>query len=319
MKGILEKTSRGWIVKTILAKGQEAHMVRVYPLVKVNVDALEPCVLGEYGEVDFEIEHQYNEVFNRAETMARLSSPMPNTNRLDKLETLAKLLAKTWFYCDWRWESPNERVMQMLMQDLGLYPFKDEDEMIQQTKIDEGLDKQLYKEASIRIPAYGKLSKDLVENKTPKDPFDLICDDPDCKHCAEDIAQMEDDGLTDDEWLIKEKHKEIEATAVGFAEWIGEREWMSIWVEDKWMWEYQEEVNSNHPYFGYKTNEQLFELYKTDKTPTPSITLKERVVGVLKYHSIKAKEGHVVEECDFEELADNLISCFEQFGPQNKS
>jgi len=60
-------------------------------------------------------------------------------NRKDKLETLAKLLAKTWFYCDWKWESPNERVMQMLMQDLGLYPFKDEDEAIQQTQVDDEL------------------------------------------------------------------------------------------------------------------------------------------------------------------------------------
>ena len=89
--------------------------------------------------------------------------------RADKLETLAKLLAKCWFYCDWRWENPNERVMQMLMQDLGLYPFKDEDEMIQQTKIDEGLDKQLYKEASMRIPTYGKLSEDIVESKIEDD------------------------------------------------------------------------------------------------------------------------------------------------------
>ena len=33
--------------------------------------------------------------------------------------------------------------MQMLMQELGLYPFKDEDEMIQQTKVNDDLYKQL--------------------------------------------------------------------------------------------------------------------------------------------------------------------------------
>lgn len=84
-------------------------------------------------------------------------------NRKDKLETLAKLLAKIWFYCDWKWESPNERVMQMLMQDLGLYPFKNEDEMIQQTQVDD----VIYKEASKTVHPYGKISEDLVENHIP--------------------------------------------------------------------------------------------------------------------------------------------------------
>ena len=53
-----------------------------------------------------------------------------------RLETLAKLLAKTWFYGEWEWENPNERIQQMIMQDLGYYPFKDEDEMIRKTKVD---------------------------------------------------------------------------------------------------------------------------------------------------------------------------------------
>jgi hypothetical protein len=48
----------------------------------------------------------------------------------------------------------------------------------------------------------------------------------------------------------------------------------------------------------------------------PSITLKERVVGVLKIHSIEKPEdwSYIIEQRDFEELADNLIKCFEQFG-----
>ena len=62
--------------------------------------------------------------------------------RNKKLETLARLLGKTWFYGEWKYETPNERVMQMLMQELGLYPFKDEDEMIQQTKVNDDLYKQ---------------------------------------------------------------------------------------------------------------------------------------------------------------------------------
>jgi len=63
-----------------------------------------------------------------------------------KLHTLAKVLAKVWFYEDLEAQTPNERVLQMLMEDLGLFPFKDEDDMIAATKVDENL----YKEARER-------------------------------------------------------------------------------------------------------------------------------------------------------------------------
>lgn len=56
-----------------------------------------------------------------------------------KFETIAKLFAKNMFYGNWQWETPNERVITMLMQDVGLYPFKDEDEMISKTPVDESL------------------------------------------------------------------------------------------------------------------------------------------------------------------------------------
>lgn len=46
-----------------------------------------------------------------------------------------------------------------------------------------------------------------------------------------------------------------------FVNWIARNNWMSIWVKDKWMWEYQEEVSSGHPWVGYFTEEQLFKLY----------------------------------------------------------
>ena len=59
--------------------------------------------------------------------------------RNEKLDALARLLGKVWFYGDWKWETPNERTMQMLMQEAGYYPFKDEDDMIQHTKVDEQL------------------------------------------------------------------------------------------------------------------------------------------------------------------------------------
>lgn len=69
-----------------------------------------------------------------------------------RLETLAKLLAKTWFYGEWEWENPNERIQQMIMQDLGYYPFKDEDEMIRKTRVDEDLYKEAVDKVALRNP-----------------------------------------------------------------------------------------------------------------------------------------------------------------------
>jgi len=66
----------------------------------------------------------------------------------EKFETIVKLFAKQMFYGDWEWETPNERVITMLMQEIGMYPFKSEDEMISKTKVDENL----YAEAAKRIP-----------------------------------------------------------------------------------------------------------------------------------------------------------------------
>ena len=65
-----------------------------------------------------------------------------------KMETVVKLFAKAMFYGNWKWETPNERVITMLMQELELYPFKDEDTMIAQTPVDEGL----YKRALTEVP-----------------------------------------------------------------------------------------------------------------------------------------------------------------------
>lgn len=62
--------------------------------------------------------------------------------RSERLDVLARLLGKVWFYGEWKWETPNERVMQMIMQELGYYPFKNEDEMIQHTVVNQDLYKQ---------------------------------------------------------------------------------------------------------------------------------------------------------------------------------
>jgi hypothetical protein len=64
---------------------------------------------------------------------------------MSKYETICKLFAKSMYYSDWKWETPNERVIQMLMEEVGLYPFKDEDDMIVNTEVPEEL-YQLVKE-----------------------------------------------------------------------------------------------------------------------------------------------------------------------------
>jgi hypothetical protein len=66
--------------------------------------------------------------------------------REEKLETIVKLFAKGMFHGDWQWETPNERVIEMLMKEVGYYPFKDEDEMIHHTSVDDNLYKQSIKE-----------------------------------------------------------------------------------------------------------------------------------------------------------------------------
>lgn len=51
---------------------------------------------------------------------------------------------------------------------------------------------------------------DGVKNNHPQEDESVFnCKIPNCPHCLEDIAQMEDDDLTDDEWLIKELKKEL--------------------------------------------------------------------------------------------------------------
>jgi hypothetical protein len=55
MKGILEKTRRGWVVKQIISEGFEARLIKTFPLYKSDADQLEINVFGEHGEVEFEI------------------------------------------------------------------------------------------------------------------------------------------------------------------------------------------------------------------------------------------------------------------------
>jgi len=213
MKGKLVKTEKGWIVryKETTPLSITTETLPLHPKCGIPQDAMCDVLDNGFAEVEFEIVHfwENGEVGVNGLTYAKLIQNHQSfiDNRKDKLETLAKLLAKTWFYCDWKWESPNERVMQMLMQDLGLYPFKDEDEMIQQTKIDDGLDKELYKEANRRIPTYGKLSEDLVENKLDLSKMEQKLDDA--------LANETSESLT--EWMNSKREDDVEKLVI--SEW----------------------------------------------------------------------------------------------------
>lgn len=60
-------------------------------------------------------------------------------DRYEKLKMIAKLLAKSWYLGNWKWETLNERAQEMLMRELGYYPFVDESDMISKTHVDEDL------------------------------------------------------------------------------------------------------------------------------------------------------------------------------------
>jgi hypothetical protein len=99
--------------------------------------------------------------------------------REEKLETIVKLLAKSMFYGDWEWETPNERVITMLMQEIGMYPFKDEDDMISKTPVSDDLYKRAIKEIPTR-PAKGgnEWWKGNLTVSVPNDdlvPFHTVC------------------------------------------------------------------------------------------------------------------------------------------------
>jgi hypothetical protein len=85
--------------------------------------------------------------------------------REEKLETIVKLFAKNMFYGDWKWETPNERVITMLMEEIGMYPFPNEDAMIFSTKVDE----ELYLKAKevIKGRNSGIVNPEIATEKAP--------------------------------------------------------------------------------------------------------------------------------------------------------
>lgn len=168
MKGIVNKTQQGWVVSRIAGDGREETI----PLHPTDVST---CIqYTDYSEdwlgkeVEFVLEK-----FNYGGTYAKLTNHIVDPNKMvdnhigetnemiddrkgsvfnDHLETLAKVLAKTWFYGDWKWETPNERVMHFIMVELGLYPFLTEDDMTAKTQVSE----EYYRLAAKYVKGYSE-------------------------------------------------------------------------------------------------------------------------------------------------------------------
>lgn len=122
-------------------------------------------------EIEFEIVTEYSDMnTNMIQKYAKLTKcnglnfKKPTElidDRQAYLETLARVLAKTWFYGDWKWETPNERVMQFIMVQLGLYPFFNEDDMISKTQVSE----DYYKLAANCVPTRTGKEKTYTEEE----------------------------------------------------------------------------------------------------------------------------------------------------------
>ncbi|NDB87250.1 MAG: hypothetical protein EB127_31895 [Alphaproteobacteria bacterium] len=79
--------------------------------------------------------------------------------------------------------------MQMIMQDLGLYPFKSEDEMIQQTRVDEDLYKEAVDKVKLRKPRLMPLENHSVDTNEMVCVFEPRTDTSSatiCKHCGQE-------------------------------------------------------------------------------------------------------------------------------------
>lgn len=85
-------------------------------------------------------------------------------SRQEKLEIIVKLFSKS-MYGSWKWETPNERTIEMLMREVGYWPYQDEDEMIVKTQVDE----DLYQRARKEIPIRSNENKDR-DSKEENEP-----------------------------------------------------------------------------------------------------------------------------------------------------
>lgn len=115
---------------------------------------------------------------------------------------------------------------------------------------------EIYDDGSER--KYAKTIKLYTSSKLDLSKLEHKLDDALLKESDEDLSI----------WLRNKRHQSItKALAISFAKWLA-YDWMPIWVEDKFMWEHAAIDLSDVPENcrGYKTEEELFELYKAHKS-----------------------------------------------------
>lgn len=88
------------------------------------------------------------------------------------------------------------------------------EEFLDLEKMEQKLDTQLESETTESL-------NEWLDNK--RSQFLDSCDMEDCPHCAYELQEEfdDDDMLTDDEWLIREKHKQT----IEFGEWLISSNW----------------------------------------------------------------------------------------------
>ena len=126
--------------------------------IKTELHNLKRMVLNESHISETTKEKIANRIFEIEKSVAIKTRNKTN-------ETIVRLFAKAMFYGDWKWETPNERVITMLMQEIGMLGFKDEDEMIAKTKVKE----KLYRKAIKLIPSVPCESNQSKTDKECKD------------------------------------------------------------------------------------------------------------------------------------------------------
>ena len=149
------------------------------------------------------------------------------------------------WYVSYRWESD------LSATDGGFIPLDPSDVLSADLNFPDSLNKPVFFDMTepfndgivyAKIHAY--IDEDVIE-MSESFGVDVKCP-PDCPHCAYEHQQLYEEEL------------EKEA-AIDFAKWLAQS-WMAIWVVDKWLWENVEEDKPKE-YNGYKTEEELYELY----------------------------------------------------------
>jgi len=75
MKGVLEKTFKGWVVNAWAGEGEEVSFIKSYPLHEADsnqLDEIDAGFFGVHGDVEFELVMGYDSVFKTTQPFAKI-------------------------------------------------------------------------------------------------------------------------------------------------------------------------------------------------------------------------------------------------------